>query len=64
VIVIAKVDLPRPTTHLAILYIGLDGPAGRIDTNRYDLTAVGTVHLDLGVPGIRLSGLKRVDRIV
>ena len=41
--------LPRLTTHLTVLYVGLDGSAGGIDTDGYDFAAVGAVHLDLGV---------------
>jgi hypothetical protein len=64
VIVVAEMDLPRPTAHLTILHIGLDGPASRIDTDRYDLPAVRALHLDLGVPGLRLGGLQQVVGIL
>jgi hypothetical protein len=63
VVIVAEVYLPRPTTHLTVFHIGLDGSAGGIDTDRYDLAAVGTVHLDLGVPGLKVSGLERRFRI-
>ena len=33
VVIIAEVYLPRLTTHLTVLHIGLDGSAGGIDTD-------------------------------
>jgi hypothetical protein len=57
-VIVAEVNLPRPTAHLTVLDISLDGSAGRIDTDRDGLTAVGATHLDLGVPGLHLSRLK------
>jgi hypothetical protein len=41
----------------------LDSPAGRIHADRYRLTAVGTAYLDLRVPEIRVSRLKRSVRV-
>jgi hypothetical protein len=58
-VIVTDVDLPGPAAHLTVLHIGLDGPAGGVDTNRHGLAAVGTVHLGLGVPGILVSGLRR-----
>jgi hypothetical protein len=63
VVIVAEVNLPRPTTHLTVLDIGLDRFTGGVDTDRYDLAAVGTVHLDLRVPGLEVSGLERRVRI-
>ena len=57
VVIVANVHLPRAATHLAVLYVGLDRPTGRIDADRYGLAAVGAVHLGLDVPGILVSGL-------
>jgi hypothetical protein len=63
VVIVAEVNQPRPTTHLTVLYIGLHGSAGRIDTNRYDFAAVGTAHLNLRVPDLNVGGLKQRVRI-
>ena len=64
VVIVAEVYLPRLTTHLTVLYIGLDGSASGIDSDGYDFAAVGAAHLDLGVPGLNVGGLERRVRIL
>jgi hypothetical protein len=63
VVIITDVYLPRSTTHLTVLDVGLDGPAGRIDAYGHLLPTVRAAHLDLGVPGSQLGGLERRFRI-
>ena len=63
VVIITDVYLPRSTTHLTVLDVGLDGPAGRIDVYGHVLPAVRAAHLDLGVPGVQLGRLERRFRI-
>jgi hypothetical protein len=63
VVVVAEVNLPRPTTHLAVLYIGLDRSAGGVHTDGYDFPAVGTDYVDLRVPCLDVSGLERPVRV-
>src|SRR5262245_11364606 len=60
VVVVAEMNLPRLTTHLTVLDIGMDGSAGGIHTDGHDFGAVGTGHLDLRVPGLGIVGLTHV----
>lgn len=64
VLIVGDVHLPRLTAHLAVLHIGLDDPAGRIDSYRDGLATVGTAYLGLGVPGIEFTGLQRSVRVL
>jgi hypothetical protein len=56
-VTVGNMHLPRLTAHLTVLHVGLDDPAGRIDTDRDDLAAVGTAYLGLGVPASEFSRL-------
>lgn len=59
VFIIGNVDLPGLATHLAILHIGLEEPAGRIDTDRDDLAAIGTSDVGFCVPSVEFSRRRR-----
>jgi len=48
---------PGLTAHLAILDVGLDRSATRIQTNGHAFSTVGTGDLGLGVPGVVLRAV-------
>ena len=59
-LVIGHVHSPRLTADLAVLDIGLDRPAARIQANGHALPTVGTGDLGFGVPGVVLSSTQMI----